>query len=124
VAVKRLKNIVTGKKGEDVAAKFLTENKRMKILARNYRFDRAEIDIVALDGRELVFVEVKTRRNKNFGEPERAVTYGKLEQIKKAAENFIIENEAELDFDAVRIDVVAILLNKDSPEIEHFENVS
>ncbi len=119
-----MKNIVTGKKGEDVAAKFLTENKRMKILARNYRFDRAEIDIVALDGRELVFVEVKTRRNKNFGEPERAVTHGKLEQIKKAAENFIIENEAELDFDAVRIDVVAILLNKDSPEIEHFENVS
>ncbi len=116
------KNISVGKSGENIAARFL-EKKGMKIVARNYRYDRAEIDIIALDGEELVFAEVKTRRNKNYGEPEAAVTKKKLEQIRKAAENFMEENETRLNFSSARIDVIAILLKKNGYETEHFENV-
>jgi len=117
------RNIETGKLGEKLAEKFLTD-KGYEILARNYRYERAEIDLIALDGKELVFAEVKTRRDKSYGEPEFAVTKRKLEQIKKAAENFIAENEKSLDFSSVRIDVIAILLTGGKTEIEHFENVS
>lgn len=55
-----------GKAGEDIAANYL-EREGLKILERNYRFERGEIDIIAEEGDELVFVEVKARRSTTFG---------------------------------------------------------
>ena len=73
-----------GREGERIAVDYLTE-KGYRILRRNYRFGRGEIDIIAQDGTELVFVEVKTRRTSAFGEPEEAVTPKKQSQIRTVA---------------------------------------
>ncbi len=117
------RNIDLGETGEKIAVQFL-EEKGMKILERNYRFARAEVDIIALDGNELVFVEVKTRKNEAFGNPESSITKRKIQQIKKVAEYFISEKEKELNFDSVRIDAIAIKFLKNSQyEIEHFKNI-
>ena len=72
-----------GNEGENAAAIFL-ENKNYKIIERNYRpGNLGEIDIIARDGEIIVFIEVKSRKNLNYGEPEFAVTKNKIEQLKK-----------------------------------------
>ena len=73
-----------GKKGEDAACAYL-ERKGYVICRRNYRCRYGEIDIIAAKGGELSFVEVKTRRNLNFGLPRLAVTYAKQQKIRSAA---------------------------------------
>ena len=115
-----------GDRGEALAAAFL-ERKGYTILERNYRFDRAEVDLVCFApdddpsrGGELVFVEVKARRGTGFGRPEEAVTKEKQRQIIKAAEAYL--HERRLEGSVCRFDVVAILLGSDAPEIEHFEH--
>ncbi len=115
------KNIQTGKKGEQIAEKYLIE-KGMKLIKRNYRYDRAEIDLIMLDKDELVFVEVKTRNSDNFGSPVYSITKRKLAQIAKASEQFIAEYENKISFKSARIDVVSILIQKGNTEIEHIEN--
>src|SRR5690348_3468505 len=75
-----------GDEGEDFAAAFLAR-RGFRVIARNVRVVRiGEIDVIALDGRELVFVEVKTRRDHAFGPPEEAVTPAKLRTIAACAE--------------------------------------
>jgi putative endonuclease len=94
-----------GAHGEDKATEHL-QSAGYEILARNYRHDRAEIDIVARDGETVVFVEVKARRSKEFGRPEEAVGDAKRGQIRKAAQGFLLEHNLE---DApCRFDVLAI----------------
>lgn len=108
-----------GKAGEDLAANFLAKN-GFTILARNYRFERAEIDIVAEEGEELVFIEVKTRRSNSFGAPEEAVTDEKQEQIRSAAEGYLYEHD--IDNRLCRFDVVAIELRNGAAEIRHLRD--
>jgi putative endonuclease len=110
----------TGDRGEDIACDFLLKN-NYEIVERNFRFGHGEIDIVAKHNDILVFVEVKTRKNLEFGVPELAVTKSKQKQIRKIAEAYLYEkNIADLD---CRIDVLAILLKKNlPPEINHIEN--
>lgn len=109
-----------GKEGEEIAAKFLTE-KGFEIVERNYQYGHGEIDIVANDKEILVFVEVKTRLNLEYGEPEYAINKKKIQQIKKMAELYLFDKEiSEAD---CRFDVIAILLdNKSNPKITHYEN--
>ncbi len=118
-----LRNLSIGKRGEQIAKEFL-EKHGCKILAQNYRYGNSEIDLISLDNGELVFAEVKTRTSKTYGEPELAVTRKKLTQMKKAAENFITENENSLEYSSVRFDVIAIFIEKGKSQLEHFENVS
>lgn len=66
-----------GKEGEDIAAKYLKE-KGFEIIARNYHYSHGEIDIIANDKNQLVFVEVKSRINLDYGEPEYAINPKKL----------------------------------------------
>ena len=109
-----------GKKGEDLACKLL-EEKGYEILKRNWRFSHGEIDIVAKDNDILVFIEVKTRSNLEFGPPELAVTKSKQNQIRKMASAYLYINEIK-DTDC-RIDVVAILFqDSGDPIINHIEN--
>ena len=110
------------KKGEQLAADFLAE-KGFEIIERNYRYSHGEIDIIALDPKDgfTVFVEVKTRQNLYYGEPEYAVTKKKQQQVKKVAELYLYEKEiGQID---CRFDVVAILLeDMDNPVINYYEN--
>ena len=108
-----------GDQGEDLAVGFLTE-KGYKILARNYRFERGEIDIVAQEAEELVFVEVKARTSGSFGFPEEAVTPQKEEQIINVAEGYLLEHE--LDEVPCRFDIVAIEFINGKPEIRHIRD--
>ena len=109
-----------GSKGEDIAADFLA-GCGYKIIERNYRFGHGEIDIIARDGDTLVFVEVKTRKDLEFGYPELNVTKGKQKQIRKIAEAYLYDKKiSETD---CRIDVIAILNpSNDKPQIEHIIN--
>ena len=110
----------TGDRGEKLAADLLIK-KNYKIVEQNYRFGHGEIDIIAKDKDVLVFVEVKTRKNLEFGPPEFAVTKNKQRQIRKIAEAYLYQKKIS-DLDC-RIDVVAILLKKNlPPEINHIEN--
>ncbi len=111
-----------GKAGETAACDML-QSKGLRIIRRNYRFDRAEIDIVACDVKSklLVFAEVKTRRNKNFGEPVESVTPAKQSNILKAVEGFLYTFPEYSGYD-VRIDVVSIMSDGRVFEIEHIEN--
>jgi len=116
----------TGDFGEDLAADFL-EVKGYRILERNYRFNREEVDLVCFQpyedysqGGELVFVEVKTRRGLAYGRPEAAVTLDKQEAIMRVAEAYL--HETRLEGALARFDVIAVLLGGREPEIEHFEN--
>lgn len=109
-----------GDRGEDIAVDLL-KSKDYKIIERNFRFGHGEIDIIAKDGEILVFIEVKTRKNLEFGQPEYAVTKNKQQQIRKISEAYLYEKKI-MDVDC-RIDVIAILLKKNlPPQINHIEN--
>lgn len=109
-----------GKAGEEVAIQFL-KDKGFKIIERNYRFGKGELDIIAKDGKETVFIEVKSRQNLEMGDPVYGVTPGKVKQLKKIAELYLYEKEInELD---CRFDVVTVIFReKQKPVIEHYVN--
>ena len=108
-----------GSLGEDAAVRFL-QQKGLTIIQRNYRFERGEIDIVAEDNGELVFVEVKTRRSKLFGEPEDAVTPKKQKRIHAVAEGYYYEHNIENK--PCRFDVVAIDHTEGKIDIRYYKN--
>ena len=111
----------TGKIGEDEAEKYLIEN-NYKIIKRNFTCDFGEIDIIARDVRkqEIVFIEVKTRSSRVYGEASEAVDYYKKKHILKSAEYFVWINKLESEY--IRIDVIEVYLRKDcKPQINHIE---
>lgn len=109
-----------GKRGEDLAAAYL-ESKDWLVFDRNYRFDKAEVDIVATDRNYIVFVEVKFRSDTYFGQPEDYVTPKKEANIKKAAEAWIYERRMETA--VVRFDVISIVQKgNEAPQITHFKD--
>jgi putative endonuclease len=118
--MKKTAHLILGKKGEDAAGRFLW-SKGYEILAVNWRFRRCEVDIVAQKDNELVFIEVKTRKDKSFGLPEEFVDKSKLLRMLEASEAFIQENG--LSALSLRFDIIAIVKNAQTLEIEHLENV-
>ncbi|MEL6718209.1 MAG: YraN family protein [Bacteroidota bacterium] len=108
-----------GKQGEQIAVDFLAEQ-GYKILERNWRFSRAEVDIIAMHGEILVFFEVKTRSYTFFGEPESFVTEKKEAFLVDAAHVYMeqINHDWEIRFDIIGI----VLKNEFSYEIRHFED--
>lgn len=108
-----------GKQGEAFAAKFL-KNQGYRIKERNYRSPLGEIDIIALDGGTLVFVEVKTRSNKTFGTPFEAVNQRKQGQILKTAQYYL--SRKRIMNNSARIDVVSILSDGKKMEAELIRN--
>ncbi len=108
-----------GERGENVAAKFLT-SLGYKILQRNYNTKVGEIDIVARDGRVLVFVEVKTRTDSE-PRPEDQVNLEKQHQITKAASTYL--NRFGFPQPPARFDVIAIVWPEGrEPMIQHYQN--
>lgn len=117
---KNLKPYDLGKAGEEVALKYL-KRKKFKIIKKGFRLYKGEIDVIAYDRKTLVFIEVKTRRSRNFGLPEESVTTAKQRQIKKIAQGFIAFNN--LENVECRFDVISLILKKnDGYFISHFKD--
>jgi len=110
-----------GNRGERAAAKFLKQ-KGYRILARQYRNNIGEIDLIARDGDTFVFVEVKTRRSDTAGSPTDAITYQKQQQLTRTALAYL--KHKKLLLHSARFDVIAIIWPHDQahPEIKHYEN--
>lgn len=107
----------TGRIGENLAAEFLV-SKGFKVVARNYRWQHREIDLIAQRKNWLIFVEVKTRGSNAFGEPESFVSNDQRNAIYQAAEQYIFANNWQGN---IRFDIVSVK-NGDRPEIVHFED--
>ena len=108
-----------GKEGEALAVAHL-ERIGYEILERNFRYDRAEIDIIARRKQgEIVVVEVKTRNSSAFGDPQQFVYKGKIRQLVKAADGYLTLNGLE---DEVRFDIIAVLKNSKKEEVTHIED--
>src|ERR1700722_1847848 len=108
-----------GRRGERAAEKYMRRS-GYRIVARNFRAAGAEIDLVAMDGDVLVFVEVKTRRNLEAGAPEEAVDERKQKRMRRAAEIFATRYRA--DDITMRFDVVAVDASGKRLEIELLRN--
>lgn len=106
-----------GKKGEKLAADFLI-NLGYQIIATNWQEQKFEIDIIALEKNEIVFVEVKTRTTDYFGNPEEAVTPSKQKHLIEGANYYLETNEIDLD---CRFDVVSVIIGS-ANQIEHIKD--
>lgn len=109
-----------GNAGELIAENFLLK-KGYRILDRQFLTRLGEIDLVAKDGNEVVFVEVKARYGTAFGHPEESVTKTKLRKIANTAELYV--RMKGISNAPYRIDVIGIRLDKNPPEVTHLEGV-
>ncbi len=107
-----------GRKGEALAVEFLVSN-GYEILARNWRYGRAEIDILAQKNGFLVVVEVKTRTSDVYGKPEIFVNRKKIGLLMEAVNAFMEEKNLDLE---VRFDIISIVSNRYGNRIEHIKN--
>ena len=110
-----------GKWGEEVASEFL-QHQGYEILERDWKSGHHDIDIIAKDGDTVVFVEVKTRRNRVFTEPTAAVDYRKLQNLKRAINHYVKYHRIDND---IRLDIITVVGTPESgaPEIEHIIDV-
>ena len=107
-----------GSFGEELAIDFLLQ-KGYEILETNWRFQKAEVDIIAQKQDVLAAVEVKTRSTNEFGDPQDFVNQKKIRLLKKAVDEYV--NRHDLDVE-VRFDIVAITTNEKQLEIEHLKD--
>ena len=107
----------TGQQGENIALDYLNK-KGLVLVERNFRYRRAEVDLIVQQDKLLVFVEVKTRRDISFGFPETFVSPEQAQLIVAAADHYVQENNWN---GMIRFDIVAITLVPDL-KIEHFED--
>ena len=109
-----------GRQGEEIALARLRKKKN-RIVERNYRLYRGEVDIIAYDGATLVFCEVKARASEEFGLPEESVTASKQRQIKKIARGYILEKG--LGDPDCRFDVISIVFTEGAGcAFRHYED--
>jgi putative endonuclease len=104
-----------GDRGEEIAARFLKKS-GLKILKRNYTSPSGEIDIIARDGDTVVFVEVKTRSDDQFGSPAEAVGERKQHKIRTAAMHYLQKLKKQ---PPARFDIVSIYVKGGQEEVEH-----
>lgn len=109
-----------GAKGEDLACKYL-KSLGYQILERNFRIRGGEIDIIAKDKDQIVFVEVKTRHSHEYGNPAEAVTFWKVKFLIRAAQFYLVKKgTADIPF---RLDAVTVDFTN-GQEITHFKNIT
>ena len=110
-----------GRAGEEHAERFLRRRRGYRIVTRNYRCPAGEIDLIALDGRTVVFVEVKTRADREHADPQDAVNPAKQRRLLRSAEFFLRQTQSQDR--ACRFDVVAIALDAGgNMQTEHIED--
>jgi len=111
--------LLLGKEGERVAEQYL-KKKGYKLVERNYRCAAGELDLIVLDRRVVVFVEVKTRTGQGFGSPLEAVEFRKQRKMIRAAQYFL--SAKGLHQRDARFDVVGVSWPGIEPMVEHIEN--
>lgn len=110
-----------GKWGEDLAADYL-QRKGYTIIERDWKSGRRDLDIVAKNGNVIVFVEVKTRHNSLYGQPEEAVDYRKLQSLQQAINHYIKFRHIRQE---VRFDIISVVGTIGSePDIQHIQDVA
>lgn len=107
-----------GKKGEQLAIDFLVKN-GFKILEKNYRYLKAEVDVIAQKGNILAAIEVKTRSTDFFGNPEEFVNPKKIKLLVSAIDNYVVEKDLDVE---VRFDIIAIIQQGKQMKIKHLED--
>ena len=115
-------HLETGQLGEKIAKEYL-ERKGYKIVERNYKTKFAEIDLVGLKDKVMVFVEVRTKRGEAFGSPEETLNYAKLQKVLWNAKSYMAYKKWT---GPCRIDAVCVILGgDDKPQrIDHYENIA
>lgn len=112
---------VLGARGEDLAATKLTVDGYL-VIDRNWRCAQGEIDIVATDGKETAFVEVKTRSSVAFGHPLEAITPAKLARLRRLAAAWCDAHPG--DHRSIRIDAIGVIIpDRGEPVIEHLKRI-
>jgi putative endonuclease len=112
---------VTGKAGEDYACEYLGSSGYI-VLIQNFKTKVGEIDIVAKDGSQYVFVEVKTRSSHYFGTPAEAITPKKLLSLVRAGEYYLLTNNIRQNY---RIDAIEVdLTGSGEYKINHIKNIT
>ena len=105
-----------GRWGEQMAAECL-QHKGYQIIERDWKSGHRDLDIIALDGDTVVFVEVKTRSNRMFTDPVDAVGYQKIRNLQIAANHYVKYRQIDGD---IRFDIVSVVGSVgEEPEIEH-----
>lgn len=107
-----------GKIGEQMTARYLTD-KGYIILEHNYRRGHLEIDLIALDGDELVIVEVKSRAYDNILQPEAAVDHKKRQALIRLANEYVKSHNRK---ENVRFDIITVVSKEGGAEIKHLKN--
>ncbi len=107
-----------GKMGEQMTARYLTD-KGYIILEHNYRRGHLEIDLIALDGDELVIVEVKSRAYDNILQPEAAVDHKKRQALIRLANEYVKSHNRK---ENVRFDIITVVSKEGGAEIKHLKN--
>ena len=110
-----------GKWGEDLAADYL-QRKGYTIIERDWKSGKRDLDIIAQDGNVIVFVEVKTRRNRLYGEPEESVDYHKLQNLQQAISHYLKFKHIRQE---IRFDIISIVGTVETdPDIQHIQDVT
>ena len=107
-----------GKEGEKMAVSFLIKN-GYTIRETNYRFHKAEVDIIAQKDAILAVIEVKTRSTDYFGDPQDFVKPKKIKLLVGAIDDYVIKNDLDVE---VRFDIIGIIKNKKGTRLEHLED--
>jgi len=107
-----------GELGEDLAVEELEKN-GYEIVERNWRFKKAEIDIIARKNEVLAIVEVKTRSSDYFGDPQDFVKPKKIKMLVEAVNEYVVSKYLDVE---VRFDIIAIIINQNKLTIEHLED--
>ena len=107
-----------GNKGEKLAVDFLIK-KGYIILDTNWRFQKAEVDIIAQKGETLAVVEVKTRSTTDFGNPQDFIKPKKIKMLVSAIDEYVISKDLDVE---VRFDIIAIVRENKKFTIEHLED--
>lgn len=115
-----MNNKEVGDLGEGIAVEYI-KKKGYILIQRNFRCKQGEVDIIAKDKDEYVFIEVKTRNSKRFGQPAEAVNCLKKKHIYNVTRYFLYKYKIENS--SIRFDVVEILLNKDGYKLNHIKQI-
>jgi len=107
-----------GKEGEEITVKYLLKH-GYRIKCRNYRYLKAEIDIIAEQDGILAIIEVKTRKSDHVQSIAEAVTKQKIQHLVKAADHYVTSNKINLE---IRFDIITVLKNNTQLQIEHIKD--
>jgi putative endonuclease len=107
-----------GLKGEKLAIEYLEKNGYL-IIERNYRYRKAEVDIIARKDTTLVVVEVKTRSSNYFGNPQDFVNPKKIKLLVSAIDNYVVKRDLDVE---IRFDIIGILRDKETYNIHHIKD--